>query len=188
MGNKEIWKPIKGYKGYYEVSNLGNVRSIDRTIKDKNGKAKIIKGVLLKQAKDKFGYCRVSLSKNGNVEKRTVHRLVAESYINNPEEKETVNHKDENPSNNCVDNLEWLSQNDNLNYGTRRIREAQTKGKEIVQLTLDGEYVNLFHSIREAGRQINNNYGGIRDVLMGSYYQAYGYCWVYKEEYERYFR
>ena len=110
---KEIWKDIKGYEKLYQVSNLGNVRRIkfinNRTQKDK------IK--MLKLIKDKKGYLKINLWKNNKSKMFLVHRIVAETFILNPNNLPQVNHKDENKSNNCVENLEWCSQKYNNNYG-----------------------------------------------------------------------
>ena len=112
---KEIWKDIKGYEKLYQVSNLGNVRRIkfinNRTQKDK------IK--MLKLIKDKKGYLKINLWKNNKSKMFLVHRIVAETFILNPNNLPQVNHKDENKSNNCVENLEWCSQRYNNNYGNR---------------------------------------------------------------------
>ena len=112
---KEIWKDIKGYEKLYQVSNLGNVRRIkfinNRTQKDK------IK--MLKLIKDKKGYLKINLWKNNKSKMFLVHRIVAETFILNPNNLPQVNHKDENKSNNCVENLEWCSQKYNNNYGNR---------------------------------------------------------------------
>lgn len=112
---KEIWKDIKGYEKLYQVSNLGNVRRIkfinNRTQKDK------IK--MLKLIKDKKGYLKINLWKNNKSKMFLVHRIVAETFILNSNNLPQVNHKDENKSNNCVENLEWCSQKYNNNYGNR---------------------------------------------------------------------
>ena len=100
---KERWIAIEGYKGLYEVSNLGRVKSL------------ISNGLILKQSKDKDGYYIVSLKRKSF----RVHRLVAIAFIPNPNNLAQVNHKDEDKTNNCVDNLEWCDATYNINYGTR---------------------------------------------------------------------
>lgn len=117
----EIWKDILGYEGLYQVSNLGNVRSLNYR---RSGKTK-----LLKQGTDN-GYKRVELSKNGKKKKYWVHRLVAIAFISNPNNYKEVNHKDEDKSNNNVNNLEWCTREYNNNYGTRNKRTSEShKGK-----------------------------------------------------------
>ena len=122
---KEIWKDIKGYKGFYMISSYGRIKSLKRI--DNNNH--FIRERILKQG-DNNGYKHVSLSKNGKTKIFKVHRLVAEAFIPNPNNLPQVNHKDENHSNNCVSNLEYCDALYNDNYGTRnkRISEAH-KGK-----------------------------------------------------------
>lgn len=116
---KELWKDIKGYEGCYQVSNLGRIKSLDRMTNNQYGEY-FMKGRILKNSiiKDK-GYCRVSLNNgNGKISKR-VHRLVAEAFIPNPENKLEVNHKDGNKLNNCVSNLEWCTNKENIEHSIR---------------------------------------------------------------------
>ena len=119
---EEIWKDIINYEGKYEVSNLGRVRSLSY-----NGTGEI---KLLKPGTNKRGYKRVGLCKNGKTKHYYVHRLVAITFIPNPDDLSIVNHKDENPANNNVNNLEWCTSEYNNNYGTRNERASEShKGK-----------------------------------------------------------
>jgi hypothetical protein len=124
---EEQWKDIKGYEGLYEVSNLGNVRSLDRVIKSKHNGTMLRKGQILTPFyEEKKGYYQVSLSKDGKNKKHRVHRLVASAFLDNPHSYTDVNHKDEVKTNNNVDNLEWCTRKYNNNYGTKpeRTRKA----------------------------------------------------------------
>ena len=104
----EIWKEIEGYEGLYEVSNTGKVRSLDRyTTGNRN---RLLKGKELRQRKNELNYCFVNLCKDGVPKNTRVHRLVAQAFIPNPEDKPYINNKDANPMNNHVDNLEWCTQ------------------------------------------------------------------------------
>ena len=104
----ELWKDIPNYESLYQASNLGRIRSLDHV--RKNGTNSYIqKGKILKFNKNDSGYYQVRLSKNGIAKTYRVNRLIALTFINNPLNKETVNHKDGNKLNNCVDNLEWVS-------------------------------------------------------------------------------
>lgn len=126
---EEIWKPIVGYEGYYEVSNLGRVRSIDRFVIDKTGRRQFKKGTLLNYRQDRQGYCIVSLSISRKYKTKCVHTLVADAFIQNPDGLPQVNHKDEDKSNNVVDNLEWCTSKYNANYGNRNKKIIETNIK-----------------------------------------------------------
>ena len=105
---EEEWRDIRSYEGLYQVSNLGNVKSFNNRIKNKNP-------MILKQTIDrKNGYLTVSLSKNGKKKIHRVHKLVASIFIDNPNNYPVINHKDGNKLNNCVDNLEWCTYKQNI--------------------------------------------------------------------------
>ena len=123
----EIWKPVKDYEGYYEVSNLGRVRRLDRY--DYGcGYARFYKGRILKNLMSgKSPYYHVQLCKDGSITNKNVHRLVAEAFIPNPDNLPCVNHKSEVKTDNIPENLEWCSQEYNANYGTKNARCIKTK-------------------------------------------------------------
>lgn len=112
---EEIWLPIKGYEGLYEVSNYGSIKSVPTTVISKNGSLRKRKGRLLKTHK-RGRYMSKSLNKEGVSKAYTIHRLVALAFIPNPENKPHINHKDNNRYNNYVDNLEWVTQKENLQH------------------------------------------------------------------------
>lgn len=99
----EIWKDIDGYDGYYQVSNIGNVRNA-------------VRSKLLKQQKSRNGYLTVSLTKSNKLTTYRVHRLVASAFIPNPDNKPSVNHIDCDPLNNKAENLEWCTAQENSNW------------------------------------------------------------------------
>lgn len=107
---KEVWKDIEGYEGLYQISNLGRVK-------------RVATGKVLKGGKDKDGYLMVKLYKNNIRSNKKIHRLVAEAFIPNPENKPQVNHADENKTNNSLDNLEWMTAKENINHGTHTMNE-----------------------------------------------------------------
>lgn len=122
---KEIWKDIKNYEGYYQVSNLGRIKSVDRYINQYNGynySTRIYKGKILKFSIGTRGYLKVVLQKERKVKTYNVHRLVAEAFIPNPNNLPQVNHIDENKLNNNINNLEWCSSKYNINFGNRNIK------------------------------------------------------------------
>ena len=111
----EIWKDIEGYEAEYQISNHGRVKSL------KNGKEQIIKGFA-----NSKGYHIIDLYKNKEKKHFQVHRLVAKAFITNPNNYPIINHKDENPNNNHVSNLEWCDHRYNMNYGTAKERQKET--------------------------------------------------------------
>ena len=165
----ETWKAIAGYEGIYEVSDLGRVRSL------KYGKEKI-----LKPGKNQGGYLHVVLCKDGQSKTITVHRLVADAFVPNPNNLETINHKDEVKTNNTVTNLEWMSQKDNLNYGTRNKRVGEALSKQVQMFDKStGELLATFPSLAEAERVTEINQGNISSCCNGKYKSAGGYKWRY---------
>ena len=144
-----IWKDIKGYEGKYQISNKGRVRSLDY----KGTKKK----KLLKASTNKEGYIQIRLYKNGKGKTYFVHRLVAEAFILNPNNYPVVNHKDENKSNNSVDNLEWCTVEYNNTYGTRLERMSKTRSKAIRQLSLEGDLIKVWESASEVARVLGYN-------------------------------
>lgn len=126
--SEEIWKDIKGYEGIYQVSNLGKVKSLTRnSLNNSNTKDR-----LLKQGVTKKGYASVTLCKDKVRRTYRVHRLVAEAFIPNHENKPQVNHIDEDKTNNRDDNLEWMTNKENRNHGTAIKRMCITNSKPII--------------------------------------------------------
>lgn len=133
----EIYKDIEGYEGLYQISNLGNVKSLERKVIKGNGNGGlyILPERILKPGKGGNGYYLVVLSKDGKHKNKMIHRLVAEAFIPNPDQLQYINHKDENPANNIVENLEWCTPKYNCNYGRRnekiseKMKIIKCKGK-----------------------------------------------------------
>ena len=182
----EIWKPISGYEGFYEVSNLGRIRSLERNVECSDGRKRKIKDRTLKGSSYSGGYSGVTLHKDGCAKFVNIHRIVAEAFVPNPLEKEEVNHKDENPSNNHASNLEWVTCKENINYGTRteRARKAIVKaqGRAVRQLSIDGELVAEYESLSAACNATGTHVSNITKCAKGAYKTAGGYIWKYKNE------
>lgn len=121
---EEIWKDIKGYEGLYQVSNLGNIKSLERTTSIPNTK-RIEKEKNLKLGK-RNGYFIATLNKQNKRKSFQVHRLVAEAFIPNNKQKPFINHKDFNPLNNNVDNLEWVTQKENVNWSICNMKKRKS--------------------------------------------------------------
>ena len=182
----EVWKPISGYEGFYEVSNLGRIRSLERIVECSDGRKRKIKDRTLKGSSYSGGYSGVTLHKDGCAKFVNIHRIVAEAFVPNPLEKEEVNHKDENPSNNHASNLEWVTHKENLNYGTRqeRARKAivEAQGRAVRQLSIDGELVAEYESLSAACNATGTHVSNITKCAKGVYKTAGGYIWKYKNE------
>ena len=152
-----VRKPVKGYEGYYEVDQFGRVYGCERHIPvDDNGRlyVKPVFGKQMKQALHTKGYKIVSLTRDGRTKTAFVHRLVAEAFLPNPDALPYVNHKDEDKTNNFMDNLEWCTQKYNLNYG--KCKESWLKsfvpnfGRKIDVYTKYGVFVKSYNSVVEA--------------------------------------
>lgn len=172
------------YEGLYKVSNLGRILSLNYR---NTGKPKLMTPV-----KRKDGYFQVGLSKNGEYKMCYVHRLVAETFLPNPENKPEVNHIDEDKTNNFVGtpendykdgNLEWKSHRDNLNHGTRNERAAKALSKKVLQLSLTGELIKEWESTQECGRN-GFNQGAVAACCRGEQKTHKGFRWMFAEDYK----
>ena len=192
MTDIEIWKTAvyddEIYEGLYKVSNFGRILSLNYR---RTGKSK-----LMTPGTDKDGYFQVNLRKNGEDKWCKVHRLVAETFLPNPENLPEVNHKDENKKNNFVflnedgtvnkkrSNLEWKTHKDNINHGTRneRAAKANTNGKlskKVLQLSLTGELICEYPSTRECERN-GFEHGGVIKCCNGKQKTHKGFRFMYK--------
>ena len=170
--------------GLYQVSNLGRVKSLQRKTRLNINKEKdaIKKELILKQGKGgiKRNYFMVVLHKNCIPTNKMVHRLVAETFIDNPNNYKEVNHIDENTFNNCVSNLEWCNRKYNINYGTRTKRAKYRISKKVFQYDKNKNLINVWESIREASRKTKINVSNICRCCNGKLNSAGGYIWKYK--------
>lgn len=183
---EEIWKDIKGYEGIYQVSNKGNVKSLKRIVKTWNA-YKTLYDRLLKAYTSKNGYLHVVLRKDNVAKNYNVHRLVAEAFIPNTENKSQVNHIDEDKTNNCVYNLEWCTPKENINYGnslkkrayTQRITGCQINNKSTSKKIRCIQTNKVFPSIREACRTFNLDASTVSKVCKGKKRATKGWSFCY---------
>jgi len=189
---QEIWKDIKGFEGSYQVSNLGNIRSLTRKVNTFYG-VRTVKGKILKPLKTNTNYFRVDLKQNQKHNYLSIHKLVAETFIPNPNNYPVINHKDNNPLNNCLDNLEWCTQSYNVQYAYKNGNAKPTTGcfkkgniphnrKKVNQYSKDGKFLRTFISIKEAASSVDTVPSNINQCLSGSTKTAKGYIWRYANE------
>lgn len=166
--NEEIWKPILGYEGYYEACNKGYIRSVDRLVKCKNG-VRISPATILKPSLGQWGYEQVTLRKEGNKKTVRVNRIIAQTFIPNPNNLPQVNHIDGNKTNNCVDNLEWCNASHNMKHCfDNRMSDWTTK----IRIIETGE---VFNSKAECARKICGHVSLIDMCLKGKRKTHKGY-------------
>lgn len=175
-----MWKDIDGFNGYYQVSDDGLVRSVDRTIIDKNGVAFRKRGKIMKQSIGRVrgddGYFVVNLHNHGKSYVIPVHRLVAMAFLENPQQLPTVNHIDGNKRNNSVENLEWASFSENNSHALiHHLREP--KRNDVVQKDMNGEIVETYRSVTDAARQTGISRGMISHCIHGRAQTAGGFVW-----------
>lgn len=170
--NNETWKDVPGYVGYYQVSSLGRIRSLPR-----NGTRKEVH--ILSPNVKKNGYVNVLLSKNDKRKTCRLHRLVAQAFIPNPDNKPQVNHKNGCRSDNRTVNLEWVSSKENINHKFRVLGYKMGKrNPKPVKCLETGE---KFECIKDAERLYGKSYGAIQHAVNGKTRTAYGLHWRFVE-------
>lgn len=200
----EVWKPIKGYEGLYEISNLGRVKSLNY---HRTGRPEIAKPY-----KTSKGYLLVGLWKDGKRKQSYVHQLVAQAFLEPVPGKDCIDHIDGNPENNVIElkedsngnlvvvssNLRWCTKPENNGFPLARennskahnrpeVKEKMSKAltnrrdqsKPVLQYTKSGEFLTEYPSIREAGRQTGINFRNISNCCIGKYKTGCGYIWIF---------
>lgn len=153
---KEIWKPVKGYEERYEISNYGNVASL-RYARGGNRR-------LLKQSVNTWGYLQVTLSKDKTKNNKTVHRLVAETFVENPNNLPQINHIDEDKWNNRADNLEWCDSAHNINHGERTRKASNSMCRAVIATLPDGTE-ERYSSVQEASVTLGVTHSAISNAI-----------------------
>ena len=162
--SREVWKDVVGYEGLYQVSNFGNVKSLGKEIAPKNRTPYWREGKMCKQFKSKFGYMIMTLTVNNKKVNKYVHRLVAEAFIINLENKPQVNHIDGNKENNSVYNLEWCTNSENMIHGFKnglckahdKLKEmSENRKKKVYYYNTHKELLQVFNSVKEAEEALN---------------------------------
>lgn len=187
---KEIWKDIPEYEGLYQASSLGNIRSIDRIIYDKNLKrSRNFKGKILKQNIRNDGYLFVNLSKNGINKVVKIHRIIAKTFIKNNNNYKCINHINGNKQDNNINNLEWCTYSHNIKEAYRlglkksiSIKGGKNKCSKIVnQYDLDNNFIKKWYCIKDASKKLKIKDSNISLCCKGKRNKAGGYIWKYEE-------
>lgn len=190
---EEIWKDIPEYEGLYQVSNLGRVKALPKYCF--NGSVDWLMGERILKPLEIHIYVYVCLYKDKKYRRRSIHQLVAEAFIPNPENKPDIDHINTIRADNRAKNLRWVTKSENMNNPLTRIRlseskkgNPQPKGKNnnrsrlILQYTLDGKFLKEWHGSREIVRALGGDNSYIIKCCKGLYPHAYGFIWKYKEE------
>ena len=180
---EEEWKDIEGYGGIYQISNLGRVKSLQRLVNNTHCSKRLIKESFLSVKRKSHQYDYVSLYKNNKQKRAYIHRLVAQAFIQNPNNYTDVNHKNEVKRDNRVENLEWCDKKYNNNYGTGKRRMIESRNahnkwnaeKETHMYDMDGFYVRSFRSVVEAAKYFNCADTNIRPIIDKKNRSAFGY-------------
>ena len=161
---EEIWRDIVDYSGKYQVSNLGRIRRVE----------------ILNEFTHYRGYKYVNLTKDKQTKHKYIHRLIAEAFIENPNNLETVNHINEVKDDNRISNLEWMSYFDNNHHGTVIQRRSITRGKKVLQYSLNGEFIKEWNSAREIERTLGYSNVGINQCCRKIIKKSKGFIWKFK--------
>lgn len=183
--NKEVWKDVIEYEGYYQVSNLGRVKALKRTLVYSDGRT-VTRRERVRKPLLSRGYLLMCLSKKDSQKYFAIHRLVADAFLENPNNLPQVNHIDENRLNNKVSNLEWVTPRENNTHGTRIERMLRSRGKnktkhrKVNQICLETNKVLKTHeSISSAARSVKASYAAIASCCRKTTKTSFGFKWEF---------
>lgn len=185
---EEIWKPIERLEGYYEISNKGRIRSLDRMVSGCYGSTQLKKGQIMKPIKMPNGYLAQGFYFNGKHRQYYIHRLVAKAFIPNPENLPEINHKDENKENNCIENLEWCSHLYNIRYGNARKKISVAKRecaiRPVTQKDLNGVILAHYRNASIASEITGIDSSAILKVCAkrGKFITAGSFIWEFAQK------
>lgn len=188
---EEIWKDVVGYEGFYMVSNLGNVRSMERVVERNNGRNLNIRTKPMKNHPHKGGYLKVRFCVNYKFKGMFVHRLVAEAFISNPLGLPQVNHKNSIRDDNRVENLEWCTARENTIHGYKYGNHKGKKGAEsfhkkaVAMFDMDWNFIRSYVTMQEASKDTGTHFTNMTSCCRGNRTNAGGYRWMYLEDYEK---
>lgn len=187
---EEVWKDIFGYEGVYQVSNWGRIKALFKI--DALGRIKSEKILKPKGTGVNTAYRGIGLYKNGECKQYLVHRLVASAFLPQIEGKDIVNHKDSNPSNNFISNLEWCNQSENVLQAVKngnhkppqkgKFGSNHNTAKPIVQMDLQGNEIQTFGSVVEAKRALNIKSNDLSSACSGKRKTYHGFTWKYSNQ------
>lgn len=176
-----IWKDVVGFEGRYQVSNMGEVRSMDLCLPCRNGGVSVHKGKIKPLHKNNRGYVTVGLCKERKTYRKLLHRLVAEAFVNNAEGKPQVNHIDGDITNNVSSNLEWVTDNENKAYSSILNGGTQRPKKPVIVTDVNTKETMHFGGLREAERALGLDHKSSLNVIKGKQNQTKGYVLCYAE-------
>ena len=189
---QEVWKNVVGYEGLYQVSNLGNVKSMERVVKRIRRGTFSVKERILKKSITGDGYYQVGLSKDGKEKNHKIHRLMAEAFFDYKNKKLVINHKDGNRLNNELSNLELCTQSHNIKEAIRlgtkeppclnKIGKLHSRSKPVIQYDKNDNFIREWENARQVERELGYLPCNIYSCCRGIYKSAYGYKWKYKIE------
>ena len=182
-GSMENWKPVKGYEMFYEVSDKGRIRSLDRVTVFKDGRIRKFYGKILEcSTVNNSGYLTIGLHNNGNSKTFLVHRIVAEAFIKNPHLCNEVNHIDQNKLNNSANNLEWCTHRENVNHGDEIERGAKKQRRSFRQIDLNGKLIKIWNGFKQMQRETGIQRKSVYDCCIGKRESYMGFRWEYVED------